>query len=152
MKILVISDTHGNISNAERLIQKLNPDYVYHLGDMCEDCRRLENAFPMKIIASVKGNNDFFDKSYPSERCFELGGKRIYMCHGHKFNVKSSLLSLIYKGKEVCADIVLYGHTHRAHLETIDGMTVMNPGASNTYGLLEIDNDEIKAEIKQYEN
>ena len=150
MKILVISDTHNMIQNAVGLITKLDPDYVLHLGDMCEDCHRLEDMFPRKLIVSVKGNNDYFDKSYPLERCFELGGRRIFMCHGHKYNVKSSLMSLIYRAKEQGADIVLYGHTHLPHKEDYDGMLIVNPGTVGTYAVIEITETSIEAKIERY--
>ena len=150
MKILVISDTHNMIQNAVSLVTKLDPDYVLHLGDMCEDCHRLEDMFPRKLIVSVKGNNDYFDKSYPLERCFELGGKRIFMCHGHKYNVKSSLMSLIYRAKEQGADIVLYGHTHLSHKEDYDGMLIINPGTVGTYAVIEITETSIEAKIERY--
>lgn len=150
MKILVISDTHNMIQNAVGLITKLDPDYVLHLGDMCEDCHRLENMFPRKLIVSVKGNNDYFDKSYPLERCFELGGKRIFMCHGHKYNVKSSIMSLVYRAKEQGADIVLYGHTHLPHKEDYNGMLIINPGTVGTYAVIEITETSIEAKIERY--
>jgi len=150
LEILVISDTHNAVSNAVNLIKRLNPDYVIHLGDMCEDCKKLEQLFPRKVIISVKGNNDFFDKSYPLERCFELGGKKIFMCHGHKYNVKMSLMPLIYKGKELEADIVLFGHTHCSFLEDVDGITVMNPGSIGTYGILSLNDGKVKASIEKY--
>jgi len=150
LKILVISDTHNMIQNAVGLITKLDPDYVLHLGDMCEDCHRLEDMFPRKLIVCVKGNNDYFDKSYPLERCFELGGKRIFMCHGHKYNVKSSLISLVYRAKEQGADIVLYGHTHLPHKEDYDGMLIINPGTVGTYAVIEITETSIEAKIERY--
>lgn len=151
MKILVISDTHGFIDNAVSLIKKINPDYTFHLGDMAEDCKRLEALFPQKIIACVKGNNDYFDKSYPLERIATIDGKKIFACHGHKYNVKSSLLPLTLKAKEVDADIVLYGHTHLAHLEEYDNFVIMNPGSRSTYGIIETDNGKINAKVKKYE-
>ncbi len=153
LKILVISDTHNMISCAEELIKKLIPDYIIHLGDMCDDCHRLESSFPRKPIICVKGNNDYFDKSYPLERVFELGGKKIFMCHGHKFNVKSSLLQLTYKGKEYGADIILYGHTHRAHLEEIDGALILNPGSAllGYYAVIEIIDGKIEAKLEKYD-
>lgn len=151
MKILVVSDTHNMIQNAVSLITKLNPDYVLHLGDVCEDVKRLEDMFPRKLIVSVKGNNDYFDKSSPLERCFDLMGKKIFMCHGHKYNVKMSLLNLIYKAKENEADIVLYGHTHKSHIEEIDGMLVINPGSIGTYAVIDITEENTEARIESYE-
>ena len=150
MKILVISDTHNMIQNAVGLITKLDPDYVLHLGDMCEDCHRLEDMFPRKLIVSVKGNNDYFDKSYPLEREFTLCGKKIFMCHGHKYNVKSSLLALKYKGMEKNADIILFGHTHVPYMDNTDGVIMLNPGSVSSYGIIEINESEVTASVEKY--
>lgn len=151
MKILVISDTHGNIDNAVSLINKLNPDYTFHLGDMADDCKRLETLFPRKIIACVKGNNDYFDNTYPLERLATIDGKKIFACHGHKYNVKSSLLPLSLKARELDADIVLYGHTHCPFLEQDGSLLIMNPGSHSTYGIIETDGNQIEAKVEKYE-
>ena len=151
MKILVISDPHGFIENAVSLIKRIKPDYTFHLGDMADDCKRLEMLFPQKIIASVKGNNDYFDKEYPLERIAAIDGKKIFACHGHKYNVKSSLLALSLKAKEAGADIVLFGHTHIPYLEQSDGVVIMNPGSRSTYGIVEIRGDKINAKVEKYE-
>ena len=150
MKILVVSDTHHMISNAVNLINKLKPDYVFHLGDVCDDCRQLEELFPSVIIVSVKGNNDYFDKTYPDERFFELGGKKIFMCHGHKYNVKMSMLPITYKAKELGADIVLYGHTHRAFLDNTDEMIILNPGSVGSYAIIDITEDNAEVKLEKY--
>lgn len=150
MKILVLSDTHGRLDTAEKLIKELNPDYTLHLGDMAEDCRQLEAKFPQKIITSVKGNNDYFDKSYPLERVFTLCGKRFFMCHGHKYNVKSSLLALKYKGMEEKADIILFGHTHIPYMDNSDGLIILNPGSVGTYGIIELNESEVIASVERY--
>ena len=72
MKLLVISDTHRNIENAVSLINKLKPDYVLHLGDVCEDSKRLSDIFPKLIVLSVIGNNDYslMYPDFPLERVF----------------------------------------------------------------------------------
>lgn len=150
MKILVLSDTHGRLDAAKKLIKDINPDYTLHLGDMAEDSQRLEMDFPQKIIVSVKGNNDYFDKSYPLEREFTLCGKRFFMCHGHKYNVKSSLLALKYKGMEKNADIILFGHTHVSYMDDTDGVIMLNPGSVSTYGIIEINESDVTASVEKY--
>ena len=60
MLILVISDTHGRITNAVNTIEKLKPDYILHLGDVVRDVEDLEAIFPSKDIIAVSGNNDFW--------------------------------------------------------------------------------------------
>ena len=149
LKLLVISDTHGYIGNAVSLIEELNPEYVIHLGDMAADCDELHNIYPMRRIICVLGNNDWYCKSYPCEIITEIGGKKFFICHGHKYNVKYGLQSLKAAARAQDADIALFGHTHCRHLETSGPLTVMNPGSRSSYGLIEInENGEIKAEIK----
>lgn len=146
MKILVISDTHGYIGDAVEAIENEKCDYCIHLGDMAGDCEELELIFPRQKFIFVKGNNDFFLKSsqFPDERIFELGGKRFFVCHGHKYHVKSGLSLLKSKAVQNSADIILYGHTHRAYLET-EPIVVMNPGSAGSYGIITIENGEISA-------
>ena len=151
MRILVISDTHRFTTNAERLINEYNPDYVLHLGDVCDDCEKLTKLFPDKIILSVIGNNDYECRypDYPRERFFPLDGKKIFMCHGHRYNVKGSLVSLAMRGRELGADIVLFGHTHERLLQKDGDMLIMNPGTVFSYGLIDIENGKIDARIEK---
>ena len=55
----------------------------------------------MKRIICVLGNNDFYNKNYPDEIVCEIGGKRFFMCHGHKYNVKYGLFALKKKAKDL---------------------------------------------------
>ena len=147
MKILVVSDTHGYIGNTISLIEEINPDYIIHLGDIADDCDELKSIYPTKRIICVVGNNDFFCKNYPIDRIAEIGGKVIYMCHGHKLNVKSGLELLKKTAREKGADIALFGHTHSAYTETTDNLIVLNPGSTRTYGLICIENENVTAKV-----
>ena len=142
MKILVISDTHGQIMNAVKLLETKNFDYCIHLGDMVRDCEDLESIFPRQKFIFVKGNNDPWtrDASFPDERTFTLGGKKFFICHGHKFHVKSSLALLKTTAMKKECDIVLFGHTHKDYIEE-DSLVVMNPGSRYTYGEITIDDN-----------
>ncbi len=48
MKILVISDTHGDLYYAEKSIKKHKNEieFVFHLGDHDEDAKELQKKFP----------------------------------------------------------------------------------------------------------
>ena len=153
MKYLVISDTHGFINNAVKLIENLKPDYCIHLGDVVADCEELENTFPKQKFIFVKGNNDFWtrDALFPDERIFTLENKNFFLCHGHKYHVKSGTEFLKKTAKENNADIVLYGHTHTKKIEWDGRMLILNPGSVFSYGIISIDNNEIRAELKNYE-
>ena len=155
MKIGVVSDSHGNLKDLERAILKLqNVDLIFHLGDFSQDGETIKQLVSIPVIV-LKGNMDYgspFGVDYV--KTLE-GGKNIIACHGHEFSVKSSLNRLFYHGKENGADILLYGHTHCPLIEEMDGIFVMNPGAlanggsfyGKTYGLIEIDGEDIKGEI-----
>lgn len=151
MKILVISDTHGQIMNAVKILKNNKYDYCIHLGDVVRDCEDLESIFPRQKFIFVKGNNDFWtrDSSFPDERTFSLGEKKFFICHGHKFNVKSSLALLKSTAMKKECDVVLFGHTHKAYMEN-DALVVMNPGSNCSYGEITIDHEgNLEAEIKK---
>lgn len=128
MKIAVVSDTHGNKVAMEKTLCIIEEcDALLHLGDNVKDIKFYEKKVSMPIY-SVKGNCDFTNSS-PQDRVEEFQGKKIFMTHGHDYNVKLAKMNLKYKGKEVGADIVLFGHTHMPFLDYIDGMCIMNPGS-----------------------
>ena len=46
MKILVLSDSHGNLTNMELAVERTNPSLIFHLGDCWRDGERLHEQFP----------------------------------------------------------------------------------------------------------
>ena len=144
MKILVMSDSHGILSYMQTAVKNENPDIAIHLGDCVSDAERLGNMFPDLRLFSIKGNNDWIG-SVDSVFATDFG--KIYMCHGHVLGVKSGVSNLVYTAKSKGCSIALYGHTHRPHLEVIDGVTVVNPGASimrGSYAVCEDGNWSLK--------
>ncbi len=153
LKLLIISDTHRRIDNAADLIRRIKPDYVLHLGDVCEDCVNLQKMFQNQVIISVMGNNDYPERypDIPYERVFTLGKKKFFMCHGHKYGVKFGLERLALRAEELGADIALYGHTHFKYLDISDEMIILNPGSVRSYGIIEINGENVKARLENYE-
>ena len=45
MNILVLSDSHGNISNMEEAVEREKPDMILHLGDCWRDAERLAERY-----------------------------------------------------------------------------------------------------------
>ncbi|WP_251862041.1 metallophosphoesterase [Clostridium sp. Marseille-Q2269] len=128
MKIGVISDTHRYIGDVNHFINVLgNVDLIVHLGDNVEDVKILSSVYRGKII-NVRGNCDF-SKVAPSELIEEIGGKRFFITHGNKYDVKYDLSRLRYRALELGVDIVLFGHTHVSQIEYIDGIWFINPGS-----------------------
>lgn len=125
MQILVMSDTHGD-SNVIEKVRSFYPnaDAVIHCGDS-------ELPFSHKALAGMKkvrGNCDI-DKNFPDEVVFDLANVTAFVTHGHLFNVKTSILSLSYRAKEVDAQIACFGHSHILGAEMIDDVLFLNPGS-----------------------
>lgn len=128
MLIAVISDSHGNKDSINKIKKKIsNADVLLFLGDGENDLAEITNDFTGEVFA-VRGNCDITGK-YPEEQILEIQGKKIFICHGHRYNVKYGYNSIYYRGKEVGADIVLFGHSHIPIIEEYDGIVLMNPGS-----------------------
>ena len=63
------------------------------------------------------------------EIIFKIGDIRVYVTHGHLYDVKQSPMKLIYRAKELGANIVCFGHTHVLGAEYIDDIFFVNPGS-----------------------
>src|SRR5690554_6362216 len=100
MKIVVISDTHGeNILGAVREIE--NIDIIIHLGDYYKDVFPLEKVLKTPIYY-VKGNCDFAP-DVPTQLMIELSNKKVFLTHGHWYNVKLGIDELKDKTDETNA-------------------------------------------------
>jgi putative phosphoesterase len=77
--------------------------------------------------------------------------ERIFITHGHLYNVKYDYQRVILRGKSLKADAVFFGHTHVAEEMFSDSMMVLNPGSISipsqsenpTYSLVEIRDNRI---------
>ena len=128
MLIAVISDSHGNKDSINKIKKKIsNADVLLFLGDGENDLAEITNDFTGEVFA-VRGNCDITGK-YPEEQILEIQGKKIFICHGHRYNVKYGYNSIYYRGKEIGADIVLFGHSHIPIIEEYNGIILMNPGS-----------------------
>lgn len=124
MKLLITGDIHGRNDILARVVDEVK-DFDLHLntGDLGIDLKTIEQS---KMIA-VKGNTDYFI-DLPVERLIEFNGKKILLTHGHLTNVKYGLGQLIMLAKQYDADICIFGHTHEAFNQIIDGIEFINPG------------------------
>ncbi|MBW8350240.1 metallophosphoesterase [Bacillus sp. IITD106] len=148
MKLLVVSDSHGNKAVLEDLKAKYKDqvDAMIHCGDseLSADDSVLEG------FTVVRGNCDM-DSAFPNERILELNDSVIFVAHGHLHRIKSSLLTISYRAKEVGADFVFFGHSHLLGAEMIDGALYLNPGSillprggnEKTYAIVTKDHSKI---------
>lgn len=133
MKILVISDTHGNVSRAFTAYSRCKPvDAVVHLGDGTADAVLLRETLDIPVIA-VAGNCDPGSHT-PHELVCEFEGKKILLTHGNAYQVKSGLARLQQRAEEIGVDAVLFGHTHTGVCEKHSDLLLINPGTLSNHG------------------
>ena len=134
MKLGVVSDTHNNLKNCQRIVELFNAaqvDLVVHTGDITQ-AKTLEVFAQLEMpMTGVFGNNDqerasldaaiarlgfdFFEPPLPLDHA----GRRIVVVHD------PLELALV---NEADYDVILHGHTHRQLIEMKDGRLTFNPG------------------------
>jgi len=149
MKVLVFSDSHGNVSNMLQAVKREMPQMILHLGDCWRDGERLHARVPDIPFDQVPGNSDF-RPSQTAEKLFYLEDKRVLMCHGHTYGVKQTLVTAGQTAEKRKLDLFLFGHTHKP-LVSMRGRTLfLNPGSVGdysrpTYGIVTLENGKLDA-------
>ncbi|QFT90099.1 hypothetical protein FIU87_15655 [Bacillus sp. THAF10] len=143
MKVLIVSDNHGE----EEILQQLKARHKdeVELFLHCGDSELPFSSEAMIGYDGVRGNCDL-DTDYPEKLIKELSGNRIFITHGHLYQIKSSLLPLKYAAEEEGATIACFGHSHIAGAEFMDGILFINPGSialprmtkEKTYAIIEL--------------
>lgn len=151
MKILVMSDSHGDVEALKKIL-KIHSDaqHVFFCGDGERDIDSMIEKYPEIKFHAVRGNCDMASKKSVAETVI-IGDKKILIAHGHTYYVKSGLSDLIFAGKSAMADIVLFGHTHNPITYYDEGIHIINPGSAmgynGTFCILEIQNSGILPKI-----
>ncbi len=147
MRILVVGDTHGRISPLINKIRELEFDYMFFTGDFIADASKIVRRKPIKY-KGVRGNCD--PRTGHEEQIIEMDGKRFYLIHGHQLSAKKGHDLIWQRGKEIGADAVIFGHTHKACSEKIGGIWLINPGSPSyprsgaaTYAVINISEGQI---------
>jgi putative phosphoesterase len=129
VKIGIISDSHDNLPATEQaleIMKRQGCDFLIHAGDIC-------SPFIARIIkesgiahASVFGNNDgdrvalskMLDIT-PAPRHITIDNLSIVIFHEPFIN---DYIDQSY------VDLLIYGHTHMKHTQTLSDMLILNPG------------------------
>ncbi|MBQ1892569.1 MAG: YfcE family phosphodiesterase [Clostridia bacterium] len=168
-RIGVISDTHGSRAAIDACIGAAGVvDGWFHLGDYASDAKYLAERTG-KPVYTVFGNCDGASFSGVAEHVFPnrqgaitaeavvtVEKARIFLCHGHTYDVDLAPYTLSYRAEELGAAAALYGHTHRGGLSAFGALLVLNPGspsrprgaARRSFAVLEIDGADVNASIK----
>lgn len=128
MRIGLISDSHGNTMAIDKALEQAGHiDMWLHAGDMIEDAEYLSMVTDARVV-NVSGNCDWFNRSAPDEQVIEAEGHKIFLTHGHLYDVKRGTGALRRAAEAKGADVAVYGHSHVANIE--DGpLLVVNPGS-----------------------
>ena len=141
--IVVISDSHGMLPKDDEFWQILDEaDLIFHLGDGIKDIEKLKTVYPKKLHF-VYGNCDTFSAE-PFD-IVKVEDVIFLLTHGHKFRVKSELDDLAFECNYQKAQFGLYGHTHRAQVDEMDGVTLINPGSigyENSYCYISVNKNK----------
>ena len=163
MKILVVSDSHGNTELLRETIFRFHReiDLAIHLGDNLLDFNDVMREFPNIAALGVLGNCDYASmySDARTEGCFTAEDVRIFYTHGHKYNVEYGVEFLAANAKLKNCAVALYGHTHVGVITEILGVTVINPGSlsrprdnsNGSFALLDIRGKDVKCEILEVE-
>lgn len=180
MKIGIISDIHGDYAALARTLDRLE---VYHQVDqiLCAgdlvgrgpDPDRVVQVIRERGIPTVRGNHDewiyglsaentAYLKQLPLDWEGEVGGHRIYMCHGkpgnniwglYRDHISDTLLNMMLESLD--ADVLITGHTHVPMFIRVKNGCVINPGSlytfnstarvtSHSYGVLQLPQTEFE--------
>ena len=137
MKILIISDSHDNVVNLEKVLawaKENGVEALIHAGDLSAPSILGKVIAPNfsgsihlvlgnvgdSILTKVVADKFSQVKYYGEQGEFELAGKKIALAHE-----PAKAEPLINSGKY---DLVIYGHTHQAEVKTVGPTLVVNPG------------------------
>lgn len=148
VRIGVVADTHCP-EFGDRLPERVGQvlegvDLILHAGDINEasTLTELERIAP---VEAVRGDHDTALASLPASREVTVEGKKIVVTHGNRsrwveepqtllwtlslgYFHPHSRLARTLRRRFPSADVIVFGHTHRAHAETLDGVLLFNPG------------------------
>ncbi|MDQ1263935.1 MAG: uncharacterized protein QG559_936 [Campylobacterota bacterium] len=125
MKIGVISDTHRKVKKAKRAIDVLKEEgaeFIVHAGDIVElEVLELLRDSGLRYVA-VYGNNDVHLAEFHNDfnlvqepYFFKLSGLKFKLMHIPFYMLPD-------------ADVVIFGHTHKAYVEYINSTLFLNSG------------------------
>ena len=155
MRIGVLSDTHiHQVSRDFRdLLERRLSDVevLFHVGDYTSPV--LVEFLGSKNFHGVCGNMDplAIKAVLPEKKIVEIGGFRFGLIHGWG-SPRGLEERVLAQFNDV--DVIVYGHSHRAMNEVVQGVLLFNPGTASGFsssgvhsiGILEC-GDTVKGEI-----
>jgi hypothetical protein len=131
MRLLVVSDTHGDCSGLVTVLNLLGDtvDALIHLGDGSGD---IGDAALMGCnlprIYQVRGNVDS-NWSIPPRVLVPVGRQTILAAHGQLYLGNGSHEPFVQAALASKAQAFFFGHTHMPFREVCHGVLLLNPGS-----------------------
>jgi putative phosphoesterase len=120
----LIADTHGLV-RPEALRALEGVELIIHAGDV-GGAAVLTALSAVAPVRAVSGNVDTVDGTLVESLDYVFDGVRVHVSHGHELGRPTpDRLAARY-----AADVIVYGHTHRALVEHVGAALVVNPGAA----------------------
>lgn len=151
MRIGLIADTHG-LLRPEAVHALHGCAHILHAGDIGRP-EVLEQLATLAPVTAIRGNNDTapWARSLPETCVARFGDVAIYLLH--------DLKDLARHPSRERVDVILAGHSHRPHVETRDGVLIVNPGSAGprrfrlpvSVGYLDIEGCAVRASIVELE-
>lgn len=150
VRVGLISDTHGLLRPAA-IAALTGCDLIVHAGDVGGPAV-LPALRAIAPVYAVAGNVD--DPTDPDLRPhvdLDVAGCHIHVVHGHQEGSPSAERLT----ERIAADVIIFGHTHRALVRRVAGTLVVNPGSAGpsrfglpvTVGVLVVSEGQARAEI-----
>lgn len=148
MKICVCSDSHGRFDVLQTMTDCEKPRMIIYLGDGLNDWQQVTVPEGTELY-TVCGNCDL-TSTEPTVRRLEVFGLKAVMTHGHQHKVRLWMRGLKSLADAEKAEIVFYGHTHKADVAQIGNTVFMNPGAAadGKYGVVTAENGKTEYLLK----
>lgn len=141
----MLSDVHSAQSRLTRVINLYGNTIngIIFAGDGLLRVLSSKKEYP---VYAVRGNVD--EPLIPTELEFELDHLKIFLTHGHKYQVKQSLQLIKTRAFLPQYDLLIFGHTHKAYKEKFLSTTFFNPGSlmNDSYGMLYIEENDFYIE------
>ena len=135
MELLICSDSHGRLDRINEMLARNGARHVIFLGDGLRDVDAADIA--TREVYAVRGNCDW-SLDMPEEELDIFDGCRVFYTHGHKYGVKAGLGAALIAAAARDADVLLYGHTHKAFEATYPAGTPLGNGTALKKPLLVI--------------
>ncbi len=161
VRLLVASDTHGELDNVRKLVEKarqLRPDIVIHLGDDSPDAEPLRELGATLYVVPGVFEPHYKDPQTKRRLIVEVENLKILLSHTdtkHQNDPPEERdpQEVLNSGE---IDMLLHGHTHIPKVEIRNRKVIVNPGHLKTsdkkgypptYAVIDIDREKVYVRI-----